>query len=192
MASSNKPKHEEKKKKKSNSSIPVKQTKRAIKKPDKKDSTKKKPNKSTPKPKPDNDKNKRSNGTPVKSKVIAKNVKPNKRKKVEENEEEEEAKMCRFPVNRIKRIIKSEDSRMAVPQDVIFLVNKATEKFLERFCKDGYKCSLKDRKKSLSYKHLSIVVRDRKRYDFLSDYVPEKIKAEDALKENNLTETGAG
>ena len=28
------------------------------------------------------------------------------------------------------------------------------EKFLEQFCEDGYKCSVKDRKKSLSYKHL--------------------------------------
>ncbi|XVF42705.1 hypothetical protein PTKIN_Ptkin01aG0385700 [Pterospermum kingtungense] len=66
------------------------------------------------------------------------------------------------------------------------------EKFLQQFSAEGYKCSVKDRKKSLSYKHLSTVVRDQKRYDFLSDYVPEKIKAEDALKERNLTETGAG
>ncbi|XP_022754083.1 DNA polymerase epsilon subunit C-like [Durio zibethinus] len=170
----------------------------------------KKPNKS--KPKADNNKNKSSNGTLVESEVIAdpssntesreqengnktnKNVKPNKRKrkeKVEENEEEE-AKMFTFPMNRIKRIIKSEDSRMAISQDVVFVVNKATEKFLEQFCEDGYKCSVEDRKKSLSYKHLSMVVCERKRYDFLSDYVPEKIKAEDALKEKNLTETEAG
>ncbi|XWS28413.1 hypothetical protein CRYUN_Cryun25bG0066600 [Craigia yunnanensis] len=205
MASSKKPKEESKKKSKT---TPAKETKRVIKKPDKKASAKKKPNKS--KPKPVNNKTKSSNGTLIESEVIAypssssesreqenrnktnKNVKPNKRKqqeKVEENEEEEEAKMCRFPINRIRRIIKSEDCRMALSQDVVFLVNKATEKFLEQFCEDGYKCSVKDRKKSLSYKHLSIVVRERKRYDFLSDYVPEKIKAEDALKEKNLIET---
>ncbi|XWS52682.1 hypothetical protein CRYUN_Cryun11dG0091800 [Craigia yunnanensis] len=213
MASSKKPKEEENNKKKSNSTS-AKETKKAIEYPDKKASTKKKPNKSKlkPKSKPDNNKNKSSNGTLVESEVIAdpssssesreqengnktnKNVKPNKRKqkeKVEENEEEE-AKMCRFPMKRIKRIIKSEDSRMAISQDVVFLVNKATEKFLEQFCEDGYKCSVNDRKKSLSYKHLSIVVREQKRYDFLSDYVPEKIKAEDALKEKNLTETREG
>ncbi|XP_022753696.1 DNA polymerase epsilon subunit C-like isoform X1 [Durio zibethinus] len=174
MASSKKPKEEGNNKKKSNST-PAKETKKAIEKPDKKASTQKKPNKS--KPKADNNKNKSSNGTLVESEVIAdpssntesreqengnktnKNVKPNKRKrkeKVEENEEEE-AKMFTFPMNRIKRIIKSEDSRMAISQDVVFVVNKATEKFLEQFCEDGYKCSVEDRKKSLSYKHLLVL-----------------------------------
>ncbi|KAH1131199.1 hypothetical protein J1N35_002577 [Gossypium stocksii] len=157
-------------------------------------------------------KNKSSNGIPVKSQVIAdpssssesepqenrnnshKNVKPkSKRKRKEEvDEEEEEAKVCRFPMNRVKRIIKTEDSHMAVSQDVVFLVNKAAELFLEKFCEDGYKSSIKDRKKSLSYKHLSTVVHEQKRYDFLSDYVPQKIKAEDALKVMNLAERGEG
>ncbi|XVF19469.1 hypothetical protein REPUB_Repub11eG0113400 [Reevesia pubescens] len=218
MASSSKKSQEDNnktKKEKQSNGISAKETKTSIKKPDKKASTTEKPNKSKPKSKPDNNKNKSSNGTLVESEVIAdpsstteskeqqnekktnKNVKPNKRKqkeKVVENgeaEEDEEAKMCKFPMNRIKRIMKTEDSRMALSQDVVFLVNKATEKFLEKFCEDGYNCSVKDRKKSLSYKHLSTVVRERKRYDFLSDYVPEKIKAEDALKERNSTETGA-
>ncbi|XWS73716.1 hypothetical protein CRYUN_Cryun02cG0152300 [Craigia yunnanensis] len=213
MASSKKPKEEENKKKKKSNVTPAK----VAEKPDKKASTTTKPNKLKPKTKskPDNNKNKSSNGTLVESEVIPnpsssseskgqendnktnKNGKPNKRKqkeKVEENEEEEEeeAKMCRFPMNRIKRIIKSEDSRMAVSRDVVFLINKATEKFLQQFCEDGYKSSVKDRKKSLSYKHLSTVVRERSRYDFLSDYVPEKLKAQDALRERNLPETGAG
>ncbi|MBA0548582.1 hypothetical protein Golob_019673 [Gossypium lobatum] len=177
-SSSKKPKEENKKKKnkeKSNRTAD-KDTKKSIKKPEKKASASKIPTKSKPKPesKPDKSKNKSSNGIAVKSQVIAdpssssesepqenrnnshKNVKPNsKRKRKEEvDEEEEEAKVCRFPMNRIKRIIKTEDSHMAVSQDVVFLVNKAAELFLEKFCEDGYKCSIKDRKKSLSYKHL--------------------------------------
>ncbi|XVE79065.1 hypothetical protein DITRI_Ditri14bG0027800 [Diplodiscus trichospermus] len=210
MASSKKSKEENNNNKKINST-PAKETKKTTKKPDKNSSTKERPNKSKPKTKSKPDSR---NGTLVVSEVIAapssstdsreeengnksnKNVKPNKRKQkenFEENdEEEEEATMCRFPMKRIKRIIKSEDSRMAISQDVVFLVNKATEKFLEKICEDGYKCSVKDRKKSLSYKHLSMVVREGKKYDFLSDYVPEKIKAEDALKKKNMTGTGSG
>ncbi|XVE59809.1 hypothetical protein DITRI_Ditri05aG0076700 [Diplodiscus trichospermus] len=191
MAFSKKPQEEENKKK--SNGTPTKATKKAIKKAEKKESTTKKPNKSKPKtgPKLDKNKNKDSNRTLVESEVIAHpSYKRKQREKIEENEEEEVAKMCRFPMNRIKRIIKSEDFRMALSQDVVFLVNKATEKFLKQFCEDGYKCSVKDHKKSLSYKHLSTVVHERSRYDFLSDYVPEKIKAEDALKERDLTEMG--
>ncbi|KHG15987.1 dna polymerase epsilon subunit c [Gossypium arboreum] len=216
-SSSKKPKEENKNKKKhkeKSNRTADKDAKKSMKKPEKKGSASKIPTKSKPKPelKPDKSKNKSSNGIPVKSQVITdpssssesepqenrnnyhKNVKLNsKRKRKEEvDEEEEEAKVCRFPMNRIKRIIKTEDSHMAVSQDVVFLVNKAAELFLEKFCEDGYKCSIKDRKKSLSYKHLSTVVHEQKRYDFLSDYVPQKIKAEDALKVMNLAETGEG
>ncbi|XP_038992905.1 chromatin accessibility complex protein 1-like [Hibiscus syriacus] len=196
-SSSKKPKEENSKKEKSN-----------IKKPENKASVSPKANKS--KPKADKSKKKSSNGAPVKSQVIPdpssstesnenkthKNVKPDnkgkRKEKIEENGGGEETTVCRFPMQRIKRIIKTEDSRMAISQDVVFLVNKASEMFLENFCEDGYKCSVKDRKKSLSYKHLATVVHERKRYDFLSDYVPQKIKAEDALKEMNSTEKGEG
>ncbi|KAK8655061.1 hypothetical protein V6N13_107653 [Hibiscus sabdariffa] len=196
-SSSKKPKEENKKKEKS-------KTKSPIKRPEKKASGPQKSNKS--KPKPDKSKKKSSNGTPgipdpsssteSNENKTQKNVKPNnkrkRKEKVEENGGGGEATVCRFPMNRIKRIIKSEDSSTAISQDVVFLVNKATEMFLEKFSEDGYKCSVKDRKKSLSYKHLATVVHERKRYDFLSDYVPQKIKAEDALKEMNSTETGEG
>ncbi|KAL4303555.1 hypothetical protein GQ457_10G004680 [Hibiscus cannabinus] len=196
-SSSKKPKEENKKKEKSKTE-----------KPEKKASTPQKSNKS--KPKPDKSRKKSSNGTPgipdpsssteSNENKTQKNVKPNNKRKRKEKEEENggggggggEATVCRFPMNRIKRIIKSEDSSVAISQDVVFLVNKATEMFLEKFSEDGYKCSVKDRKKSLSYKHLATVAHERKRYDFLSDYVPQKIKAEDALKEMNSTETGKG
>ncbi|CAK7327424.1 unnamed protein product [Dovyalis caffra] len=109
-----------------------------------------------------------------------------------DGEEEEDGTACRFPMARIKRIMKSEDSDSLFSQDVVFLVNKATEKFVEQFSEEAYDCSVQDRKKSLGYKHLSTVVSKRRRFDFLSDFVPEKLKAEDALEERNLTETGQG
>ncbi|TXG73869.1 hypothetical protein EZV62_002448 [Acer yangbiense] len=73
------------------------------------------------------------------------------------------------------------------------------EKFLEQFCEDAHAQCVKDRKKSLSYQHLgnlsfykASVVSKQRRYDFLSDFVPEKIKAEAALAESKLTEKEEG
>ncbi|CAL8161321.1 unnamed protein product [Prunus armeniaca] len=114
-----------------------------------------------------------------------------KQEEEEEVEEKEEVKSYTFPMERVKRIIRSEDSEMRISHDAVFLVNKATEKFLQKFCEDAHACCVKDRKKSLAYKHLSSVVSKRKRYDFLSDYVPEKVKAEDALAKRKLAEAKA-
>lgn len=116
------------------------------------------------------------------------------------HEEEEEigekevndAKMHRFPMNRIKTIARSEDSGLRITQEALYLLNKATDTFLEQFTKDAHACCVQDRKKSLGYKHLSLVVSKRSRYDFLSDFVPEKVKAQDALAERKVTETETG
>ncbi|KAE8038866.1 hypothetical protein FH972_011336 [Carpinus fangiana] len=122
-----------------------------------------------------------------------------KRRVEEVNEEEEvgekevnDAKMHRFPMNRIKTIARSEDSGLRITQEALYLLNKATDTFLEQFTKDAHACCVQDRKKSLGYKHLSLVVSKRSRYDFLSDFVPEKVKAQDALAERKVTETETG
>ncbi|KAF2300588.1 hypothetical protein GH714_014192 [Hevea brasiliensis] len=120
--------------------------------------------------------------------------KSNKRKEKAEadNEDGEDGTMCRFPMARIKRIIKSEDPGLQLTQDVVFLVNKATEKFIEQFCEEAYGCSVRDRKNYLAYKHLSSAVSKQRRFDFLSDFVPEKLKAEDALAQRKLVENRQG
>ncbi|XP_065866672.1 DNA polymerase II subunit B3-1 [Euphorbia lathyris] len=122
----------------------------------------------------------------------SKSSKPNKNNKRKQNNDGEEGDgtMCKFPMARIKRIIKSEDPSLQLPQDVVFLVNKATEKFIEQFSEEAYHCSVQDRKKALAYKHLSSVVSKDKRFDFLSDYVPVKLKAEAALEQRKLVEDG--
>ncbi|KAK9940165.1 hypothetical protein M0R45_016838 [Rubus argutus] len=118
--------------------------------------------------------------------------KSNKGKRVreEEAEEKEDVKSYTFPMERIKRIIRAEDSDLRISSDAVFLVNKATEKFLEKFSEDAHKCCVKDRKKAIAYKHLSSVVCKQKRYDFLSDFVPERVKAEDALAKRKQSEAG--
>ncbi|XP_062014876.1 DNA polymerase II subunit B3-1 [Rosa rugosa] len=113
-----------------------------------------------------------------------------KRVREEEVEEKEDVKSYTFPMERVKRIIRAEDSDLRISSDAVFLVNKATEKFLEKFSEDAHKCCVKDRKKALAYKHLSSVVCKQKRYEFLSDFVPEKIKAGDALAKRKQTQEG--
>ncbi|KAL9416187.1 hypothetical protein AB3S75_039391 [Citrus x aurantiifolia] len=122
-----------------------------------------------------------------------KKKKPNKNgKKIERDDDDEVSKVCNFPMGRIKRIFKTQSSDIGITGEAVFLVNKATDKFLEQFCEDAYECCAKDRKKSLAYKHLAAVVSEQSKYDFLSDYVPEKIKAEDALAQRELAEGGEG
>lgn len=114
-------------------------------------------------------------------------------KKIERDDDDnEDSKVCSFPMGRIKRIFKTQSSDFAITGEAVFLVNKATDKFLEQFCEDAYQCCAKDRKKSLAYKHLAAVVSEQSKYDFLLDYVPEKIKAEDALAQRELAEGGEG
>ncbi|KAF5182750.1 Late embryogenesis abundant (LEA) protein-like protein [Thalictrum thalictroides] len=57
------------------------------------------------------------------------------------------------------------------------------EQFLDLFCEDVYANVAQERRKAVDYKHISSAVSKGKRYDFLSDFVPEKIRVEDALSE---------
>ncbi|KAK4779499.1 hypothetical protein SAY87_015605 [Trapa incisa] len=116
--------------------------------------------------------------------------KKQKWKKEEEEEGEDESKLNAIPMSRVQRIVKSEGSDLRINQEAYFLINKATEKFIEQFCEDAFtSAAARDRKRFLKYSHLSSVVSKERRYDFLLDFVPEKVKAEDALKEIKREDT---
>ncbi|KAK4762457.1 hypothetical protein SAY86_008225 [Trapa natans] len=116
--------------------------------------------------------------------------KKQKREKEEEDDGEEASKLNVIPMSRVQRIVKSEGPDLRINQEAYFLINKATEKFIEQFCEDAFtSAAVHDPKRLLKYSHLSSVVNKERRYDFLSDFVPEKIKAEDALKEIKSEET---
>nr|ACU18250.1 unknown [Glycine max] len=102
----------------------------------------------------------------------------------------EEGKMNVFPMNRIRTMIKGEDPDMRVSQEALLAINNAVEKFLEQFSQEAYAFCVRDRKKCLSYDHLAHVVSKQRRYDFLSDFVPERVKAEYALRERSAAGTG--
>jgi DNA polymerase epsilon subunit 4/chromatin accessibility complex protein 1 len=50
--------------------------------------------------------------------------------------------------------MRSDNSAPQIMQDAVFLVNKATEMFIERFSEEAYDSSVKDKKKFIHYKHL--------------------------------------
>lgn len=106
------------------------------------------------------------------------------------DESRDDSKLCSFPMNRIRTIAKSEESDSRINHEAYFVINKATEKFIEQLCEDAYAlAAARGRKKSFQYNHLSSLVCKWKRYDFLSDFVPDKMKAEDALAERKREET---
>ncbi|CAN6479307.1 unnamed protein product [Victoria cruziana] len=87
-----------------------------------------------------------------------------------------------FPMSRIRRLIRSE-GEIRTTQDVVFLINNALEHFVKLLTEDAYASAVQEKKTSISYKHLSLVVRRKKRYEFLIDSVPEKLRAEVALSQ---------
>lgn len=57
---------------------------------------------------------------------ITQKTKSNNKKRKQESEDKEYSKMNKFPMERIRRIIRSEDSDMRISNEAVFLVNKAT------------------------------------------------------------------
>lgn len=98
---------------------------------------------------------------------------------------------CSFPMKRAWRLVRGEagNADIRTTNEAVFLINKASEMFLQRFAQEAYSNAPRDRKRSITYHHLSSTVCNGKRYEFLSDFVPEKVKAEDALKARALAET---
>ncbi|KAL8146285.1 hypothetical protein AgCh_004145 [Apium graveolens] len=116
-------------------------------------------------------------------------VKKEKKRKVRKEEGDENGADYVFPMNRVTRIVKSENSDVKLSAEAAFLFNKASEKFLELFSKEAYAYASKDGKRKIEYQHLSSVIPGNKRFDFLSDFVPAKVKVADALKESPSVET---
>lgn len=131
--------------------------------------------------------NKAKNGDEKEKSGATKKKKTSKNGKNKKNESSSDVSHC-FPMNRISRIVKSEDPDIRISQEAVFLINKASEKFLEVFCKDAYACAFLDHKNQVWYKHLSSVVSKRRRFDFLADFVPEKVKAEDTSADASIAE----
>ncbi|CAA6662577.1 unnamed protein product [Spirodela intermedia] len=87
-----------------------------------------------------------------------------------------------FPMSRVRRLIAGSESaggnssNLRTTLDSVFVINQAAKLFLEEIAEDAHAQATRERKKSVYYKHLSTTVGHEKRYEFLSDFVPEKVR----------------
>lgn len=87
-----------------------------------------------------------------------------------------------FPLARVKRLIKSEgDTRVSL--EASYVIAKGVGLFLEKFVEESFEHMISERRHSLSYKDLAMHVSQAKRFQFLADFVPEKVTASSALAE---------
>ncbi|XP_076908853.1 DNA polymerase II subunit B3-1-like, partial [Bidens hawaiensis] len=126
-----------------------------------------------------------SNGIDTRKK---KNEKSNKNKMKLKEDINENSSSYQIPMSRVSRIIKTQDPNIRITQEAVYIINKASEKFLQVFTTEAYANAFLERNKCIDYQHLSSIVSKRRRFDFLSDFVPEKVKAEDALAELQAVE----
>eukprot|EP00112_Aurelia_sp_Birch-Aquarium-sp1_P010132 Seg2178.7 transcript_id=Seg2178.7/GoldUCD/mRNA.D3Y31 product="Chromatin accessibility complex protein 1" protein_id=Seg2178.7/GoldUCD/D3Y31 len=91
----------------------------------------------------------------------------------DESPKENEAKLLKLPLARIKMIMKSSPDLGSVSQEGYFLIARAAELFAQYVAEEGLKAG-KD-KKELNYKGLANAVESNDSLDFLEDIIPQKI-----------------
>ncbi|XP_062209485.1 DNA polymerase II subunit B3-1-like isoform X1 [Phragmites australis] len=96
---------------------------------------------------------------------------------------------CSFAMARVRQLMRAEDATIRPSNEAVFLINKASELFLEKFVEDAYRNALRNRQKSIIYDNLSTAVCKQKGFEFLSDFVPQRVTAEDALKATALAQS---
>ncbi|XP_021950942.1 uncharacterized protein LOC110848125 [Folsomia candida] len=86
-----------------------------------------------------------------------------------------------LPQTKVKIIMKSSPEIDQVGNDVLFLISKATELFIDHITTQTYTQSHKV--KNIEYRHLAEMAHKHPNLEFLRDIVPMKMTARDALKE---------
>ncbi|XP_017491124.1 PREDICTED: chromatin accessibility complex protein 1 [Rhagoletis zephyria] len=85
-----------------------------------------------------------------------------------------------LPLSRIRTIMKSSLNTGQITNEVLFLMTKATEMFVQKLTEEAYAKVKEDN--NLKYKHLSQYVQKEKNLEFLLQIVPAKIKVKDFKK----------
>ncbi|XP_068640873.1 DNA polymerase II subunit B3-1-like isoform X2 [Aristolochia californica] len=96
----------------------------------------------------------------------------------------EECLEC-FSMPRVRRLMKTQ-ADLRTNRESLFLISATTAMFLQQLVQDAYEEEPRPHKKSAS------VVSKQKRYEFLSDFVPERLKAKVALSERAALEEEMG
>ncbi|XP_055837310.1 chromatin accessibility complex 16kD protein [Episyrphus balteatus] len=78
-----------------------------------------------------------------------------------------------FPLSRVRTIMKSSVDTGNISNDVLFVVEKSAEMFIQKLAKNAYKNCKQGH--TLQYEHLSSYVTKDDSLEFLLQIVPEKI-----------------
>lgn len=97
---------------------------------------------------------------------------------VEKTEEQRKPSADTYlPVSRVRTIMKSSMDTGQISNEVVFLITKCTELFVQHFAREANKayCS-KENGNMLKYEHLSQLVNKSNNMEFLLQIVPQKIR----------------
>ncbi|EDV92212.1 chromatin accessibility complex 16kD protein [Drosophila grimshawi] len=97
-----------------------------------------------------------------------------------------------LPLSRVRTIMKSSMDTGLITNEVLFLMTRCTELFVQHFAREAYTASLSKRSgETLKYEHLSQLVNKNKYLEFLLQIVPEKIRVSEFLEMLRLNRSSA-
>ncbi|KAH8236828.1 hypothetical protein KR026_012217 [Drosophila bipectinata] len=98
-----------------------------------------------------------------------------------------------LPLSRVRTIMKSSDTGL-ITNEVLFLMTKCTEMFVQHLASEAYMesfpASQQPSTETLKYDHLSQLVNKRKNLEFLLQIVPEKIRVHEFQEMLRLNRSG--
>ncbi|KAH8420599.1 hypothetical protein KR009_011950 [Drosophila setifemur] len=114
---------------------------------------------------------------------------------VEPNNQERTPSADTFlPLSRVRTIMKSSMDTGLITNEVLFLMTKCTELFVQHLAREAFTDSFPVAKGSavdtLKYEHLAQVVNKRKNLEFLLQIVPEKIRVHEFQEMLRLNRSG--
>ncbi|XP_065290102.1 DNA polymerase epsilon subunit 4 [Dermacentor albipictus] len=83
------------------------------------------------------------------------------------NNAEKGEKLCRFPLSRVKNIMKLDPDVVLASQEAVFLVSKATEMFVAALAKEAYTYTRQAKKKTIQKKDVDSSVEAVEAFAFL-------------------------
>uniref|UniRef100_A0A224YLC1 DNA polymerase epsilon subunit 4 n=1 Tax=Rhipicephalus zambeziensis TaxID=60191 RepID=A0A224YLC1_9ACAR len=83
------------------------------------------------------------------------------------NNAEKVEKLCRFPLSRVKNIMKLDPDVVLASQEAVFLVAKATELFVASLAKEAYTFTRQAKKKTMQKKDVDSSVEAVEAFAFL-------------------------
>ncbi|XP_003739450.1 DNA polymerase epsilon subunit 4 [Galendromus occidentalis] len=80
---------------------------------------------------------------------------------------EKHEKLLRFPISKIRTIMKLDSEMNSASQEAVFIVAKATELFIEAIAKETYNFTLQNRKKTVQRRDVESAIDSIEVFSFL-------------------------